>query len=39
MKELFNVKKLDYYISKSVFSKRQTPQRTVYNYEIELYAT
>ena len=39
MKELFDVKKLDYYISKSVFSKRQTPQRTVRNYEIELYAT
>ena len=39
MNEIFDIKKLDYYISKNVYSMRQTPPRTVEYYEIELYTT
>lgn len=39
MNELFEIKKLDYYISKNVYSMRQTPPRTVEHYEFELYTT
>ncbi len=37
MNEIFKIAKMDYYISKQVFSKPQTPERTTSNYEIELY--
>ena len=39
MNEIFEIKKLDYYISKNVYSMRQTPPRTVEHYEFELYTT
>ncbi len=39
MDDFFDIKKLDYYISKNVFTMKQTPERKVKNYEIELYTT
>lgn len=37
MDKIFNISRADYYISKNVFTKLQTPKRIVSNYEIELY--
>lgn len=39
MNKIFEVAKMDYYISGNVFSKRQTPLRKTEKYEIELYTT
>ena len=39
MDESFTIENLDYYISRNAFTIKQTPVRTVTNYEIELYAT
>lgn len=39
MKEIFDVNKLEYYISSNIFDGSVTPRRTVEYFEIELYTT
>lgn len=39
MEKLFIMRALDYYISRNIYTVEKTPERSVDNYEIELYET